>query len=105
MIQTCHTNMNPLRNKTSMHEMQEARGARFEQVEAFAAVGDHGGCAAAARGMGRDPSVISRRVTALETRLGVRLLARTTRRVTVTEAGVAYRRRVQAILGELSAAE
>lgn len=88
-----------------MHQMHEASGARFEQIEAFAAVVDHGGFAAAARVMGRDPSVISRRVTALETRLGVRLLARTTRRVTVTEAGVAYHRRVQAILGELSAAE
>jgi len=88
-----------------MHQKHERSGSRFEQVEAFAAVAEHGGFAAAARVLGRDPSVISRRVEALETRLGVRLLARTTRRVTVTEAGMAYQRRVQAILGELAAAE
>lgn len=78
-----------------MHQKHERSGSRFEQVEAFAAVAEHGGFAAAARVLGRDPSVISRRVEALETRLGVRLLARTTRRVTVTEAGMAYQRRVQ----------
>ncbi|HUH56510.1 MAG TPA: LysR family transcriptional regulator, partial [Rhodanobacter sp.] len=88
-----------------MHQTHERSGSRFEQAEAFAAVAEHGGFAAAARVLGRDPSVISRRVDALETRLGVRLLARTTRRITVTEAGAAYHRRVQAILGELAAAE
>lgn len=61
--------------------------------------------AAAATVLRRDASLISRRVSALEARLGVRLLARTTRRVAVTEAGAAYLRRVQAILAELAAAD
>ncbi|MFC4726922.1 LysR family transcriptional regulator [Coralloluteibacterium thermophilus] len=85
--------------------MQERSGARFEQIEAFAAVVQHGGFAAAGRALGRDPSVVSRRIDALEARLGVRLLSRTTRRIALTEAGAAYLRRVQAILGELAAAE
>lgn len=85
--------------------MQERAGAHLEQIEAFAAVSEHHGIAAAARSLGRDASVISRRLDALEARLGVRLLSRTTRRVALTEAGVAYLRRVQAILGELSAAD
>jgi DNA-binding transcriptional LysR family regulator len=85
--------------------MQERTGAHLEQIEAFAAISEHRGIAAAARALGRDPSVISRRLDALEARLGVRLLSRTTRRITITEAGAAYLRRVQTILAELSAAD
>ncbi|HEV7370321.1 LysR family transcriptional regulator [Arenibaculum sp.] len=85
--------------------MQERSGAHLEQIEAFAAVAERGGIAAAARALGRDASVISRRLDALEARLGVRLLSRTTRRVAVTEVGAAYLRRVQAVLSELSAAD
>jgi DNA-binding transcriptional LysR family regulator len=85
--------------------MQERTGAHLEQIEAFAAVAEHAGIAAAARGLGRDASVISRRLDALEARLGVRLLSRTTRRITLTEAGVAYLHRVQGILSELLAAD
>ena len=93
-------------NKALVHNLQEsAGGARLEQMEAFAAVAEQGGFAAAGRMLGRDPSVISRRVDALEGRLGVRLLARTTRQVALTEAGGAYLRRVQAILAELASAE
>ena len=85
--------------------MQERTGAHLEQIEAFAAVAEHGGFVAAARALGRDASVISRRIDALEKRLGVRLLSRTTRRVAVTEIGASYLRRVQAILSEMSAAD
>lgn len=85
--------------------MQERTGAQLEQIEAFAAVAEHRGIAAAARTLGRDASVISRRLEALEARLGVRLLSRTTRRIALTEAGAAYLRRVHVILGELSAAD
>jgi DNA-binding transcriptional LysR family regulator len=88
-----------------MHVMQERIGAHLEQMEAFAAVAEHGGIAAAARALGRDASVISRRLDALEARLGVRLLSRTTRRVALTETGTSYLRRVQAVLAEMSAAD
>jgi DNA-binding transcriptional LysR family regulator len=80
-------------------------GAHLEQIEAFAAVAEQDGFAAAARALGRDASVISRRLDALEARLGVRLLSRTTRRVALTETGATYLRRVQAILAEMSAAD
>lgn len=92
-------------SKTLLHEMQERPGAHLEQIEALAAVAEHGGFAAAARVLGRDASVLSRRLDALEARLGVRLLARTTRRVALTETGAGYLRRVQAILAEMSAAD
>jgi len=85
--------------------MQERLGVHLEQIQAFAAVVEHGGFAAAARVLGRDASVLSRRLDALEARLGVRLLSRTTRRVALTETGAGYLRRVQAILAEMSAAD
>jgi DNA-binding transcriptional LysR family regulator len=91
--------------KTPLHGMQERAGAHLEQIEAFAAVAEHGGFAAAARVLGRDASVLSRRLDALEARLGVRLLSRTTRHVALTETGAGYLRRVQAILAEMSAAD
>jgi DNA-binding transcriptional LysR family regulator len=63
----------------------------------FAAVVDHGGITAGARALNREKSTVSRELAALEERLGVRLLQRTTRSVSVTEAGevfLAYARRV-----------
>jgi len=76
----------------------------LEGIEAFVAVAELGGFSAAANRIERDASVISRRVSQLEARLGVRLIARTTRRVALTEAGEIYLRRVQIILEELAAA-
>lgn len=76
----------------------------LEALSAFVAVAEAGSFAGAARRLGRDASVLSRRVSGLEQRLGVRLLARTTRRVALTEAGALYARRVQALLDELASA-
>ncbi len=85
--------------------MQELKGrTELEGIEAFVAVAELGGFSAAAIRMERDASIISRRVSQLEARLGVRLLARTTRRVALTEVGEIYLRRVQVILEELAAA-
>ncbi|WP_439543336.1 LysR family transcriptional regulator [Hyphomicrobium sp.] len=84
--------------------MQELARADFDGIEAFVAVAELGGFAAAAKKIERDASVVSRRVSQLEARLGVRLLVRTTRRVALTEAGEAYLKRLQAVLEELSAA-
>jgi DNA-binding transcriptional LysR family regulator len=88
-----------------MQITQEKSGGQLDQIEAFAAIAEHGGFAAAARSLGKDPSVLSRRIDALERRLGVRLLARTTRKVGLTEVGAAYLQKVRIILAELDAAD
>jgi DNA-binding transcriptional LysR family regulator len=85
-----------------MQELLDRAG--LEEIEAFVAVAELGGFAAAATRVGRDASVVSRRVSLLEKRLGVRLLARTTRRVSLTEAGTLYFKRVQVVLEELAVA-
>jgi DNA-binding transcriptional LysR family regulator len=85
--------------------MQEKSGDQLDQIHTFAAVAEHGGFAAAARILGRDPSVLSRRIDALERRLGVRLLARTTRKVALTEVGAAYLQKIRVVLAELTAAD
>ncbi|MDX3927171.1 MAG: LysR substrate-binding domain-containing protein [Shinella sp.] len=81
-------------------------GTDFDQIAAFLATVEHAGFTAAGTALNRDGSLVSRRVTALEKRLGVRLLERTTRRVALTEAGEAYyqrmRKAVQA-MGEIDA--
>jgi DNA-binding transcriptional LysR family regulator len=92
-------------DKSLVRPMQERAQPQFEQIDAFVAVAEHGGISAAARALNRDPSAISRRLDALEARLGVRLLSRTTRRITLTEGGAAYLARVRTIVAELLAAE
>lgn len=59
-------------------------------VEALVAVVDHGSLTAAAVALSTTPSVISRAIARLESRLGSQLLRRTTRRIGLTEAGRAY---------------
>lgn len=70
----------------------------------FAAVVDHGGFAPAARALGIPKSRLSRRVTALEAELGVRLLQRSTRRFAVTDVGMSVHRHAQSMLAEAQAA-
>lgn len=67
----------------------------------FATVVDSGGFTAAAETLGVSASYVSRRVSALEERLGVRLLHRTTRRVNLTDIGAIYHERALAILEEI----
>jgi DNA-binding transcriptional LysR family regulator len=66
-----------------------------DQTEAFIAVLETGSFSAAGRRLGRDGSVVSRRVAALEMRLGIRLVERSTRRVAATEAGARFRDRIR----------
>ena len=61
--------------------------------------------AAAARMLGLAPSIVSRRLARLERALGVRLLQRTTRSLSVTDEGRAFYRRCRNVLSELEAAE
>jgi DNA-binding transcriptional LysR family regulator len=70
----------------------------------FAEVVDRGGFAAAGRALGVPKSKLSRRVAELESRLGVRLLQRTTRKLSLTEAGELYHRHCAAMREEAEAA-
>lgn len=71
----------------------------------FVQVVDHGGFAPAGRGLGLPKSKLSRRVAGLEKRLGLRLINRSTRRFSVTDAGQDYYRHCVAMLVEADAAE
>ena len=70
----------------------------------FAEVVERGGFAAAGRALGIPKSRLSRRVSDLETQLGVRLLQRTTRKLSLTEGGEAYLRHCQAMRESAQAA-
>jgi DNA-binding transcriptional LysR family regulator len=77
----------------------------LDGIAAFARVVDSGSFSAAARRLQISKSAVSAHVQRLEERLGVRLLHRTTRRLSVTEAGAAYYRHCARILAEAEAAE
>ncbi|MDQ0317561.1 LysR family transcriptional regulator [Amorphus orientalis] len=74
-------------------------------MEIFARVVGAGSMSAAGREMGLSPAVISKRIRRLETRLGTRLLQRTTRQLALTEAGQGYYERVLGILASIEEAE
>ena len=78
---------------------------RLKQIEAFVAVATRGSLSAAARAADVTPAIIGRRIDALEGRLGVKLLLRTTRRVTVTFEGQAFLEDSQKLLNDLANAE
>lgn len=78
---------------------------RLKQLETFVAVATRGSLTAAARAEGVAPALIGRRLDALEERLGVKLLLRTTRRLTLTHEGVAFLEHCQRLLVELADAE
>jgi DNA-binding transcriptional LysR family regulator len=78
---------------------------RFAAMHAFARVAETGSFSAAARQLRQSKSLISRQVADLEASLGVRLIQRTTRSLSLTEAGAAYYVKAQRILAELEEAE
>ena len=78
---------------------------RFEQLSAFVEVARWQSFAQAARHLERHVSAVSRAVAALENRLGVRLLQRTTRRATLSDAGRDYFRRCETLLAEFDGAD
>jgi DNA-binding transcriptional LysR family regulator len=77
----------------------------LSDVEAFLAVVERGSFTAAAVALSTTPSVLSRAVARLETRLGNQLLRRTTRRLGLTEAGRAYFEQARAAFALLDEAE
>ncbi len=78
---------------------------RMTSMTTFVKVVDVGGFAAAARKLNISPSMVTTHVQALEERLGVRLLNRSTRRISLTEVGRAYYDRCLQILADVDEAE
>jgi DNA-binding transcriptional LysR family regulator len=74
-------------------------------MEIFTQVVDAGGFSEAARRMGLSRSAVSKHIAELEADLGVQLLFRTTRRMTPSEAGLAYVERCRTILAEIEETE
>jgi DNA-binding transcriptional LysR family regulator len=80
------------------------RGSEFADLRAFAAIAEHGSFARAAANLGVSPSALSQTIRGLETRLGVRLLNRTTRSVAPTDAGTRLLERLLPAMGAFDAA-
>jgi len=78
---------------------------RLKQIESFVSVATRGSLTAAAKAEGVAPAVIGRRIDALEERLGVKLLLRTTRRISLTHEGSAFLEDSQRLLADLANAE
>ena len=78
---------------------------QIKQIEAFVNSATRGSLSAAAQVEGITPAVIGRRLDALEARLGVKLLVRTTRKLTLTFEGQAFLEDCQRILNDLANAE
>jgi DNA-binding transcriptional LysR family regulator len=78
---------------------------RLKQMEAFVNAVESGSLAKAARNIGITPAMLGRRVDALERRLGVKLLHRTTRHLAVTEEGAVFVEQCKRTLGEIDVAE
>ena len=85
--------------------MQPSGTDRAREMEVFAVVVDAGSLSAAGRRLGLTPSAISRTVDRIEARLGVRLVLRTTRLLTLTAEGQAYLSAARRILADLDDAE
>lgn len=99
-----------LENAALRHDIDETMSAIGSidtggDLAVFAAVVASGGFAAAARALALTPSAVSKRVSRLEDRLGVRLFQRTTRQVNLTEAGERFHERSLRILAEIEEAE
>src|ERR1700761_5848333 len=78
---------------------------RLTSLEVFGQVVERGGFSAAGRHLNMSVTMVSNHVQALEDRLGVRLLNRTTRKVSLTEIGRSYCDRATQILGDLEQAD
>lgn len=78
---------------------------RFNCIQAFTAVAEEGSFSGAARRLDLAKSIVSKRVSQLEDHLGVRLVNRTTRRLSLTEAGVRFHDQGSRIVEALAEAE
>jgi DNA-binding transcriptional LysR family regulator len=78
---------------------------RFQEMQAFAAVVDAGSFVGASEALSASKAAVSRQVAELEGRLGVRLLHRTTRKLSLTEEGEVFYARCRELLGGVAEAE
>lgn len=78
---------------------------RLTALTAFRRTAEKGSFAEASRGLGMTPAAIGKNVAELEARLGVRLFNRTTRRMSLTEAGLMYLSRIVPLLDGLDEAD
>ncbi len=78
---------------------------KLKQLETYASVATRGSLTAAAKAEGVAPAIIGRRLDALEARLGVKLMVRTTRRITLTHEGSAFLEDCNRLLTDLANAE
>ncbi len=88
-----------------MHAKAIDGADRARALEVFTAVVDLGSFSAAGRALDLTPSAVSRTIDRIETRLGVRLLLRSTRALTLTAEGRAYLQAARRILADLNDAE
>lgn len=95
----------PPRRRTFSRLERAARVDRLGAMAVFRRVVEAGSYSAAARALGVSVAGVSKQVAALEARLGVRLLHRTTRRLALTEAGREFHARCGRILDEVAEAE
>src|SRR5262245_21716800 len=78
---------------------------RFRTMQSFAEVIRLGSFSEAAKTLGLSRALVSRHITDLEKHLGMRLLTRTTRRITLTEAGAKYFEFCQRVIGDVEQTE
>lgn len=78
---------------------------RFTGLQVFSRVATLGSLSAAARDVGMSQTMATKHIGAIEARLGTRLLHRTTRRVSLTEAGRVYLETVERVLADLAEAD
>lgn len=88
-----------------MNSKMEGGGDRARALTLFASIVEHGSFSAAGRALGISPSAVSRAVDRIEERLGVRLLLRSTRNLSLTAEGQAYLQAAHRILADLDTAE
>lgn len=86
-----------------MHSLPDIRHS--DEIAALLAVAAEGSFVAAGRALQRHPSIVSKRVAAMEARLGIRLIERSTRQLRLTDAGAQLAQRLRAAIEQISAAE
>src|SRR5262245_14080961 len=104
-LRLCGSIYNYEQRKNSFAKIATIVNGSLYEMAVFAKVVANGSLSAAARDLGVSTAVVSRRLAALESRLGVRLVNRTTRRLSLTDEGVSYHDACNRILAEVEDAD